>query len=137
MSPISPEEVVAVSLVDGMSEVMGMLSVLVDKDGMKGVLEGMVNIVVSSGPVGTGPVPVGGGPEGLVPGPAVGRSDGLGVGVVTTKSIGPLPVGREVELLLHLQNFFLGKHFSAGLSSGLSGVGTGPNVTSTSTVASP
>ena len=46
-----PEEVVAVSLVDGMSEVMGMLSVLVDKDGMTGVLVGMVNIVVSSGPV--------------------------------------------------------------------------------------
>ena len=66
--------------------------------------------------------------------PAVGLSDGLGVGDVTTKSMGPLPVGREVEPLLHLQNFFLGKHFSAGLSSGLSGVGTGPNVTSTSTV---
>ena len=46
-----PEEVVAVSLVDGMGEVMGMLSVLVDKDGMTGVLVGMVNIVVSSGPV--------------------------------------------------------------------------------------
>ena len=41
----------AVSLVDGMGEVMGMLSVLVDKDGMTGVLVGMVNIVVSSGPV--------------------------------------------------------------------------------------
>ena len=46
-----PEEVVAVSLVDGMGEVMGMLSVLVDKDGMTGVLVGMVNIVVSSEPV--------------------------------------------------------------------------------------
>ena len=44
---------VAVPLVDGMGEVMvGMFCVLVDKDGVwKGVLIGMVNIVVSSGPV--------------------------------------------------------------------------------------
>ena len=48
-------------VVDGMGEVMGMLSVLVDKDGTKDVLEvwvdrkgvlvGMVDIVVSSVPV--------------------------------------------------------------------------------------
>jgi len=161
-----PEGVEAVSLVDGMGEVMvGMFWVLVDMDGVKdvsvgnkdgivkgvlggpvgarvvwkGVLigEGMVNIVVSAGPVGTGPGPVGGGPEGLVPGPAVGLSVGLGGGVVSTMSMGPLgpPVGgRGVEvLLLHLQNFFLGKHFSAGLSSGLSGVGL-PSGISTSIV---
>ena len=42
---------VAVSLVVSMGEVMGMLGVLVDKDGMKGVLVSMVNIVVSAGPV--------------------------------------------------------------------------------------
>ena len=44
---------VPVSLVDGMDEVMvGMFCVLVDKDGVwKGVLIGMVNIVVSSEPV--------------------------------------------------------------------------------------
>merc|ERR1719234_2426864 len=50
-------------------------------------------------------------------------------------SMGPLgpPVGgRGEEGLLHLQNFFLGKHFSAGLSSGLSGVGL-PSGISTST----
>merc|ERR1712192_272803 len=147
ISPVGPvggvvspgaEEVEAVSLVDG----MGMFCVLVDKDGVKdmsvskdgmvkdvlgarvvwkGVLigEGMVNIVVASGPVGTGPGPVGGGPEGLVPGPAVGLSVGLGgAGVVATMSMGPLgpPVGGRgllEVLLLHLQNFFLGKHFSA------------------------
>merc|ERR1719180_237686 len=130
----------------------GVKDVSVSKDGMvkdvlgagvvwKGVLigEGMVNIVVSAGPVGTGPGPVGGGPEGLVPGPAVGLSVGLGGGVVSTMSMGPLgpPVaGRGEELLLHLQNFFLGKHFSAGLSSGLSGVGL-PSGISTSTVTPP
>ena len=49
---------VAVPLVDGMGEVMvGMFCVLVDKNGVKDVLGarvvliGMVNIVVSSGPV--------------------------------------------------------------------------------------
>ena len=54
---------VAVSLVDGMGEVMGMFCVLADEDGVKDVLEakvvwkgvlrgeGMVNMVVSSGPV--------------------------------------------------------------------------------------
>ena len=49
---------VAVPLVDGMGEVMvGMFCVLVDKNGVKDVmgarvvLIGMVNIVVSSGPV--------------------------------------------------------------------------------------
>ena len=42
---------VAVSLVVSMGEVMGMLGVLVDKDGTKGVLVRMVNIVVSAGPV--------------------------------------------------------------------------------------
>merc|ERR1740129_1585186 len=72
-------------------------------------------------PVGTGPGPVGRGPEGLVPGPAVGLSVGLGGGVVATMSMGPLgpPVGGRglLEVLLHLQTFFLGKHFSAGLSS--------------------
>ena len=52
-----PEGVVAVSLVDGMGEVMVMVCKLVSMDGVKdvleskvgrlGVLEGMVNIVVS------------------------------------------------------------------------------------------
>merc|ERR1740129_1579573 len=82
---------------------------------------GPVGGVVSPGAVGTGPGPVGRGPEGLVPGPAVGLSVGLGPGVVATMSMGPLgpPVGGRglLEVLLHLQNFFLGKHFSAGLSS--------------------
>jgi hypothetical protein len=42
MSPISPERVVAVSLVDGMGEVMVMLSELVSMDGVKDVLESKV-----------------------------------------------------------------------------------------------
>lgn len=68
-------------------------------------------------PVGTGPGPVGLPPEGLVPGPPVGLSVGLGPSVVWTMGapLGP-KVGPEVELL-HLQNFFLGKHFSGGLSN--------------------
>jgi hypothetical protein len=58
----------AVSLVDGISEVkfevncatevVSRVVSLVLKVGMKGVLMGMVNIVVTSGPVGTGPGPV-------------------------------------------------------------------------------
>jgi len=58
----------AVSLVDGISEVkfevncatevVSRVVSLALKVGMKGVLMGMVNIVVTSGPVGTGPGPV-------------------------------------------------------------------------------
>ena len=49
--------------------------------------------------------------------PPVGLSVGLGPSVVWTMGapLGP-KVGPEVELL-HLQNFFLGKHFSGGLSN--------------------
>ena len=56
-----PEEVMAVSLVDGISEVkfevncatevVSRVVSLALKVGMKGVLMGMVNIVVTSGPV--------------------------------------------------------------------------------------
>lgn len=95
------------------------------------------------GPVGTGPGPVGLPPEGLVPGPPVGLSVGLGPRDVSTMGAKLEPkVGPEVELLLHLQNFFLGKHFSAGLSGGGAGENTagpvfaGSWVISTSFVAS-
>jgi hypothetical protein len=88
-------------------------------------------------PVGTGPGPVGlppeglvpGPPEGIVPGPPVGLSVGLGPRDVSMMGpkLGP-KVGPEVELLRHLQNFFLGKHFSAGLSGGGAGENTGGSV---------
>jgi len=90
---VVPEDVVSESLVvDGMGEVMGMLSVLVDKDGTKDVLEvwvdrkgvlvGMVDIVVSSvlDPRRWGISPVG--PVGGVVWPGA-RDEGLAVGGVT------------------------------------------------------
>jgi len=72
------------------------------------------------GPVGTVPGPVEPSPEGFVPGP--------GVGLPLETDGPPYPV-TCCSVVLHLQNFFLGKHLAAGFVSGLGGAETGAKVT--------
>jgi len=76
-------------------------------------------------PVGTVPGPVEPSPEGFVPGPGVGLPLGTDGPPVPYP---PYPVTCD-SVVLHLQNFFFGKHLAAGFVSGLGGAETGAKVT--------